>query len=84
VWPKCATTHGLDIGGIVTQRYTYILTAYDPATRRTIRLATPNLRSARTKGSFLRESGYVEIDVKRVEEGTPVPLKLPSREQGGL
>src|SRR5262249_51316360 len=84
VWPKCSTTMACLSRPIVTQRYIYILTAYDPATRRTIRLATPNLRSARTKGSFLRESGYVEIDVKRVEEGSPVPVKLPSREQGGL
>jgi hypothetical protein len=84
MWPKCSTTHGLHIATIVTQRYTYTLTAYDPATRRTIRLSTPNLRSARTKGSFLRESGYVEIDVKRVQEGTPVPPKMPSRERGEL
>ena len=51
---------------IVPQRYLYIVTASDPATKRTLRLSTPNLRAARTKSSFLRESGYTEIDVKRV------------------
>jgi len=52
---------------IVAQRYLYVVTANDPATKRTLRLSTPNLRAARTKSSFLRESGYTQIDVKRVE-----------------
>jgi hypothetical protein len=49
------------------QRYVYLVTALDPATGRTISLSTPNLRAARTKTSFLRESSFTQIEVKRVD-----------------
>ena len=64
---------------IVPQHYTYLVTAYDPATKQTLRLSTANLRAARTKTSFLRESGYVDIEVKRVPMAAPPTT--PKRER---
>ena len=66
---------------IVPQRYLYIVTASDPATKRTLRLSTPNLRAARTKSSFLRESGYTEIGVKRVAAPATISTKSSRRER---
>jgi len=66
---------------IVAQRFLYIVTASDPVTKRTIRLSTPNLRAARTKSSFLRESGYTAIDVKRVEAPATSSTKASRRER---
>ena len=63
------------------QHYTYLVTAYDPASKQTLRLSTPNLRAARTKTSFLRESGYVDIVVKRVLAAASATTKKPSPER---
>jgi hypothetical protein len=65
----------------VPQRYLYIVTASDPATKRTLRLSTPNLRAARTKSSFLRVSGYTEIDVKRIAAPATGSIKASRRER---